>query len=655
MKKWLIILSLFCMILTIPSMGIKHTIEHSSQTVETVVDYNSLVVASNQGEKPKQEFLSLLDKMKEMHITSIGLPLYSFYDLEKRGMVSVLSGKQLKTQTFGRNDVKEINPDAQYVLLLDNEYEKDIEKVFETYVDKKVYHSYKEQKQQYYEVELSPKELYSIRFEPFQSDVSLLEEKGFHIVTLMSNAKEDGMKETADLLEKWYDEKHSSKIMFQGNEAFGFPDDLKTYQSLWKKYTLVHQEIFNPEARQKGMQTLLEQSEYHGIRAHILGSEELHNEKNTEPVLTERLVKAIHERNMRMLYFGIPNDTPDMVKKDLKKLEKALQHTEKELKAKGYTFGEAQPFEGKDSVWVNVAKYALLVATGLLFMLLVSFYFPIRYAWAGMITYLIGCTGLAFVSSKLLWAIIPFGFAVLFPIMIGSLLQHVLEKKSYNVWHSTGFFIGISLFSVFAATSLTSIFASLPYILYVQQFRGVALAHLIPIVMVAVFLFFTAGRLPFQVIWKLMKTPIRFYHAAILLVVLAFGYYYISRTGNGGTMLPFEAQFRTLLQDLFGIRPRTKEFLFAHPLLLVTIVFWSHQKWVKWLLPIAIIGQISILNTFTHLHTPLIVSLERVLYGILLGVIVGLILVGLIKVVLHFGNKLFASWKEQFHSNQEEK
>ena len=46
---------------------------------------------------------------------------------------------------------------------------------------------------------------------------------------------------------------------------------------------------------------------------------------------------------------------------------------------------------------------------------------------------------------------------------------------------------------------------------------------------------------------------------------------------------------------------------------------------------LATIGQASMVNTFCHLHSPLLVSLQRTGWGILLGVGLGLLVLGVLR------------------------
>ncbi|MFN3690701.1 MAG: DUF5693 family protein, partial [Fimbriimonadales bacterium] len=59
----------------------------------------------------------------------------------------------------------------------------------------------------------------------------------------------------------------------------------------------------------------------------------------------------------------------------------------------------------------------------------------------------------------------------------------------------------------------------------------------------------------------------------------------------------------------------------------------GHTRWLPLLMLLATIGQVSIVNTFCHLHSPLLVSLQRTGWGILIGVGLGFALLALWKTV----------------------
>ena len=121
--------------------------------------------------------------------------------------------------------------------------------------------------------------------------------------------------------------------------------------------------------------------------------------------------------------------------------------------------------------------------------------------------------------------------------------------------------------------------------------------------------------------------------------------------GNAGAgwKLGSEQLLRDRLEDLLVARPRFKEFAIGYPLLLLGLHMRSSTASLTppslfkgegdralgegWSLLIAIgmIGPISVVNTFCHLHSPLYLALWRTANGIVLGSAIGLALLGLVS------------------------
>ncbi|MDD5382790.1 MAG: DUF5693 family protein, partial [Candidatus Margulisbacteria bacterium] len=68
-----------------------------------------------------------------------------------------------------------------------------------------------------------------------------------------------------------------------------------------------------------------------------------------------------------------------------------------------------------------------------------------------------------------------------------------------------------------------------------------------------------------------------------------------------------------------------KEFLVGYPFLFLAAValFRGEKKWLWILAAIGVIAPISVFNTFSHIHTPIIVSMIRTMNGLILGLIIG--------------------------------
>ena len=102
----------------------------------------------------------------------------------------------------------------------------------------------------------------------------------------------------------------------------------------------------------------------------------------------------------------------------------------------------------------------------------------------------------------------------------------------------------------------------------------------------------------------------------------------LMRSGNESSVgvSSLELQLRSLLDRVLFVRPRFKDLLFQ-PFLLLSLVLtgtkWPLQRIAAILASIALA---SMVNTFCHLHTPLVISALRVGYGVLFGLIVAIII-----------------------------
>jgi len=129
------------------------------------------------------------------------------------------------------------------------------------------------------------------------------------------------------------------------------------------------------------------------------------------------------------------------------------------------------------------------------------------------------------------------------------------------------------------------------------------------------------------------EAVIKYWQAFAIVIALGVVAFMVLRSGNESAVeVPgWERSLRALLDQLLVVRPRTKEFMLGYPALFVGLMLLLQRRpRVAWLLLAAgAIGQVSVLNTFCHLHTPLWVSLLRVFNGLWLGLVVGVVWWGL--------------------------
>ncbi|OOB79410.1 MAG: hypothetical protein BEN19_07650 [Epulopiscium sp. Nuni2H_MBin003] len=217
-------------------------------------------------------------------------------------------------------------------------------------------------------------------------------------------------------------------------------------------------------------------------------------------------------------------------------------------------------------------------------------------------------------------------FAIVIPIFA---ICTKINTVNHTFKDALGSFLEINAITILGAIVISSILSGGTFRLGIDTFRGVKVAHIAPIIILALIMLVLYKKVIVKEFKSADKKAILVVGISIFFVL----YIYIRRTGNSDIAM-LEMTFREWLGSIFGIRPRTKEFLIGHPALIIGLYCWVN--WIRWLgLLIGIIGQISIINTFVHMHTPFMTSMLRTGYGIILGVIVGILAVKLIFKVIN--------------------
>jgi hypothetical protein len=196
---------------------------------------------------------------------------------------------------------------------------------------------------------------------------------------------------------------------------------------------------------------------------------------------------------------------------------------------------------------------------------------------------------------------------------------------------------GAVVISVCGGVMAAAPLSSVNYMLEIDIFRGVKVSQLAPIAFFAVvYLAYFGfgnrkrrpGQLEFHDLKEMMNTPISVWMVLVGLAFLAGGVYYILRTGHEVLEVSsIEMLARNELEELLIARPRTKEFLFAFPAVML-MVYTSCRRLPFW--PIVfgvcgVIGVTSVVNTFLHIRTPLYLGFARTGYSLIFGLILGVV------------------------------
>lgn len=205
--------------------------------------------------------------------------------------------------------------------------------------------------------------------------------------------------------------------------------------------------------------------------------------------------------------------------------------------------------------------------------------------------------------------------------------------------HPLGALLQATPVSLLGALWVVGLTAENGFVQGIELFRGVKAMHVVPPALVVLGVLWGAPVNGWRRAWgrvrDLLEERIAVKHLAVLGLLGALALLMVLRTGNEFLPVPaVEAWLRDALEEWLRIRPRNKEFLLGHPAMVVLGGLLQRRGFEArpgvaaiWA-GLGSIGQLSMVNTFAHAHTPLAVSLLRTLYGLVLGAAIGLVAVG---------------------------
>ncbi len=441
-------------------------------------------------------------------------------------------------------------------------------------------------------------------------------------------------------------------LIFAGDTVLGFRDQIGETARLLDQYQMVYGSI--EFGKQQGDEALSKLLRGRLIRVHSVTPTEV--SKLSLPEITERYTRAARERNIRILYLRFP---PYATHKGLQDQLDYLRALKQSLLREGLILGKAVPFKPFHLSLIPLLLIGLGVASSVV--LLLRMILPISLLTQVVflaIFFLLPSLFLPFsphLSAKG-WALLS---ALTFPTL--ALLQlyrymRVLkiepqEQQKRISWKSVLLaFIALSGITLTGALLIVGLLADRVFLVKADTFMGIKLAHILPLLGLAgIILGDLVGdqeNVREQILtatarWRrILGQPLSIGAFLGLLLVLGMLIFLVARTGNepGVGVSSLELKVRSLLDRVLIVRPRTKEFLIGHPTLVMALSLAPPLPWGYrvGLLLIGAIGQVSLVNTYCHIHTPLQVSLLRTFHGMWIGYILGLMSASIV-------NKLFGA------------
>ena len=441
-----------------------------------------------------------------------------------------------------------------------------------------------------------------------------------------------------------------------GKETVGYPDKVdylgKKLQE--NKMTLIMLEHYTQLqfAKIEGLVPLAEANNYRAARSYVI--DPLEQKRLSVPQALRRWALTDEERNIRVNYlrpFFMPVEGKSLMTTNLK----YVSDIKAAVLGRGYTISDAGVFSaapgGEYAPYFPARPLLIPVAMGIIAscVLYLGALLPLGTKWEIALWAVVSVIGAALLllgRGLLVRQSLSIGAACIFPVLSMSFIWCLWDKNTepekslvkiifQGIWQLA---LAVVL-SLIGAAYLSAILTDSRFMLEIDIYRGVKLTFMLPVLLTAVLfvrrydLLEVAGK-GLKALWQrlngILDTNLSFRYVVVLGVLLFIVYYFIGRSGHtGGVSVPaIEIKMRNFLETVMYARPREKEFMIGHPAFFLAV--WASYRCVpRWwqfvLVCGAVIGQGSLVQTFCHMRTPVVMSLIRAVDGYLVGLVFGIV------------------------------
>ncbi|TFB19284.1 hypothetical protein E3U55_11270 [Filobacillus milosensis] len=601
MSKRLVLWGIVVLLLlaSLPGIYTRWQVEESNTTYETVLPYFELAELTEESGLTMED---ALQELKDAGLTTISVEPLSLESMDEKDKIDI----------YSPTDLKESLRFSPY----DYPFSDDLEGIFISVPNEEYYANIIEEHFVTDRVMIGDERLLYLSMDKELAldtvlgyDREVIEEiqsYGFEYIVRAENTNQYGNETTVEALLDMKNE-NLNGILFSGQEAIGYPE-LAAVRSYSKALNDAGYHFYSIEfTGQKGNTLIARETNYDHVRLHSLSLEVMELQENVD-----RAVRAVKERNMRSLFLHVPETEPN---ESLDATVLFLEQLEQQMPAKFET-GPAKPFQDYQvPVWSMIAA----LAEGIMFIYIASEIVPVRLARLG-VTAVMALLALAYLATdKLLFAqVFALGIAVAAP---SYAVVKTSEHGMASVAQVIKQYLLAALYTFVGIIIVVAVLNGKGFITGFEMFRGVKLVYVLPIA-------FVAGYFFWQIALRMLNMDIKYWHALVMVFIGGAGVYYVLRTGNTSSVSSIEMTARHLLEEYLYVRPRTKEFLLGFPAFVFGLYVMGISKlWGRLFMIPGVIGFLSIVNTFTHYHIPLEISMLRTAYGLLFGLIIGLIAV----------------------------
>jgi len=634
---WLIVIPLMIpgVLVSAWRLVFRHIAEQRNVIIETVVDFEEIrKLAREEGWSLKE----LFDTLKKNGASSVAISEDTFATLEAEGKITVMNSGEIRKLSL--EETYELEPPAGTSTLgslwVHSENTALLDRIEQTLSWKIPIDRLRRVHRNLLLVNKSSqgfRERVGLGFstEYFQ----MAEDAGLGLVVRVYNYPGLSVDAAAKIIKSLPPPASVSALLFAEEEMLGARGELNKIVGLFKErsYRIGWVE-FN---LQNGIETYLNglAATRPFVRVHSIGRKELDLVYNV-PRAVARWVRAVKDRSLKMLYIRC------FFQDDKKFIENLanfnidyLARIVKELSESGFRVAnnqverlhEPRHLVGPMTIFEKLAA-GISLLLGPLILLRTTFWPSIGPNF---------CLGTVALFSVFCFAAPADQFTALAGLLgavsyscLGVVLamRRLEENGAAGFWKNVpGFALRMVLPSIFGGLLIAGLYSEIEYLLKFDQFRGIKLAFILPLLITGIWSLRSYGRGIFGLLHRPLTPVVGILLAAAAGSVLL----YVLRSGNVTFLKPSEAEdtFRTFLENILVARPRNKEFLVGYPAGLLFIFFYLRRNFA--ILPLLAVfmqmGQVSALNSLCHFHTPLLLSLLRIFNGLWLGLVIGVAVV----------------------------
>ena len=628
MKKQVKILIYGILIISLIACGFvgiqRIQVESDYKEVEITVKYSDILRIAEEEEKTVEEVLAYYKELgvtnllaKELTVASVDSDYSSYKSL---GKITLVDGYILK---FKYPDIEEIKPETRYIVTDDPEIK---DNIINSYALKGIeLEDYSNNEDYFIDLGDHSPALTTVGVGFSVDELNVAAKMGYGISLQLRSWDEPSDESVKALMEQIESIDNVETIYFADAKinmanSTSFQEALMNYQLGFIEFT---------SNRQQGFSTLAKRTsnlgkDYKVVRLHTIEDPLLATMGTKE--LVERYDLALKERNNRVFLFKLANS--ENLKHDIVTFDENITEFIKVANKVGYTTTSHVENYNLPSIPIYLAILVGLAAIMVFILFVDSLGFTKLGYVLGAVGFL-GYVGLLKLNVNIASSLMALFGSIMFP---SYAFVKVIDERGKSIKDSIIALLKICAISFGGVLTIIGCLSRTNFAIGISVFSGVKAATVAPIALVIAYLIFNKHRFDYKYYKGLLDRKISYGNLLVLGLIAVVLYVYVTRSGNSGSTSNLERAFRQLLDSTLGVRPRTKEILISYPILMVLLHYGYKEKYISMVI-LAVIGPVSLVNTYAHIHTPIMISVIRSAYGIIFGIIIGLIFIGVIKLL----------------------